>query len=159
MYKIIGGGGKEYGPVDLAQMQRWLRENRINGTTLVQASEGGEWKPLSSYPEFAAAPALPPQGPAPAPGLAAPLATSVDVPSYLVPAILVTLLCCLPMGVPAIVYASQVTSRLGRGDIAGAQAASGKARTWCWITFVVGAIWNTIFSIMVGRMIQQQLRF
>jgi|SRR5207302_1003724 len=155
MYKIIGGDGKEYGPVDLAQMQRWLRENRINGATMVQAAEGGEWKPVSSFPEFATAPAQPSGAPVPA----APLATSVDVPSYLVPAILCTLLCCLPLGIPAIVYAAQVTNRLGKGDIAGAQLASGKARTWCWIAFVIGAIWNTIFSIMVGRMIQQQLRF
>jgi len=157
MYKIIGGDGKEYGPVDLAQMQRWLRENRINGATMVQSAEGGEWKPLSSFPEFAPAPApaLPTQAPVPA----APLATSVDVPSYLVPAILCTLLCCLPLGVPAIIYASQVTSRLGKGDIAGAQVASGKARAWCWIAFVAGAICNTITSIMVGRMIQQQMRF
>jgi len=155
MYKIIGGDGKEYGPVDLAQMQRWLRENRINGATMVQAAEGGEWKPASSFPEFATAPLQTSGAPVPA----APLATSVDVPSYLVPAILCTLLCCLPLGVPAIVYAAQVTNRLGKGDIAGAQLASGKARTWCWIAFVIGAIWNTIFSIMVGRMIQQQLRF
>src|SRR2546423_9362129 len=126
MYKIIGGDGKEYGPVDLAQMQRWLRENRINATTMVQSAEGGEWKPASSYPEFGSAPAPTSAGPAPA----APLATSVDVPSYLIPPILCTLLCCLPLGVPSIVYAAQVTKRLGKGDIAGAQVASGKARTW-----------------------------
>src|SRR5256885_1441518 len=150
MYKIIGGDGKEYGPVDLAQMQRWLRENRINGATMVQAGEGGEWKPAASFPEFASAPAPALVGVAPA----APLATSVDVPTYLIPAIFCTLLCCL-LGFPSIVYATQVTRRLGKGDIAGAESASKKARTWCWIAFVVGAITNTITAVKLSRMIQQ----
>src|SRR5438105_15943527 len=110
MYKIIGGDGKEYGPVDLAQMQRWRRENRINGATMVQAAEGGEWKPASSFPEFATAP-LQTSGP---PVPAAPLATSVDVPSYLVPAIPGTLLCCLPLGAPAMLSAAQVPNGLGK---------------------------------------------
>src|SRR5437764_1395411 len=102
MYKIIGGDGKEYGPVDLAQMQRWLRENRINGATLVQAAEGGEWKPASSFAEFASAPAPPPSaGPTSAgPVPAAPLPTSIEVPTYLVPSIVCTLLCCL-LGFPS----------------------------------------------------------
>jgi len=153
MYKIIGGDGKEYGPVDLAQMQRWLRENRINGATMAQAAAGGEWKPVSSFPEFASAPPPPSAGPGPA----APLATSVDVPSYLIPAIFCTLLCCL-LGFPSIIYATQVTRRLGKGDIPGAESASKKARTWCWIAFVVGAITNTITAVKVGQMIQQ-MRF
>src|SRR5262249_46113366 len=56
-----------------------------------------------------------------------------NVPNYLVPAILVTVLCCLPFGIVAIVYASQVNDRLRAGDIVGAQAASKNAKIWCLI--------------------------
>src|ERR1044071_2155229 len=53
------------------------------------------------------------------------------VESYLVPSILVTVLCCLPFGIPAIIYAAQVQEKLQRGDIAGAQQSSKNAKTWC----------------------------
>src|ERR1700685_693933 len=46
-------------------------------------------------------------------------APTVYVPNYLVFAILSTVLCCLPAGIPAIVYAAQVNGRLQAGDIAG----------------------------------------
>lgn len=52
MYKIVGGDRKEYGPVTAEQIRQWLQEGRANGDTLVQA-EGGVWKKLSTYPEFA----------------------------------------------------------------------------------------------------------
>lgn len=51
-YKIVGGDRREYGPVDEAQVRQWIAEGRANGDTLVQ-SEGGVWKKLSQYPEFA----------------------------------------------------------------------------------------------------------
>lgn len=60
------------------------------------------------------------------------------VPNYLVFAILATAFCCLPAGIPAIVYASQVNSKLQTGDLAGAQAASNNAKMWCWISFGLG---------------------
>ena len=60
------------------------------------------------------------------------------VPNYLVHAIVVTVLCCLPFGIVAIVYAAQVNGRLAAGDYNGAVEASRKARTWCWVSFGVG---------------------
>jgi len=60
------------------------------------------------------------------------------VQNYLVFAILATVLCCLPAGIPAIVYAAQVNGKLQAGDIAGAQAASRNAKMWCWISLGLG---------------------
>lgn len=54
MYKIIGGDRKEYGPVTADQINAWILEGRANGQTLAQAQGGTEWRPLSSFPEFAA---------------------------------------------------------------------------------------------------------
>jgi hypothetical protein len=62
--------------------------------------------------------------------LAPPPAPTEYIPNYLVPAILVTLFCCLPFGIAAIVYAAQVDAKLQAGDVAGARDASQKAKTW-----------------------------
>lgn len=62
------------------------------------------------------------------------------IPNYLVFAILTTVLCCLPTGIPAIIYASQVNTKLQLGDVAGAQAASNNAKMWCWISFGLGLV-------------------
>ncbi len=62
------------------------------------------------------------------------------VPNYLVFAILATVFCCLPTGIPAIIYASQVNTKLQLGDLAGAQAASNNAKMWCWISFGLGLV-------------------
>jgi len=63
------------------------------------------------------------------------------VPNYLVWAILITIaslcLCCIVgtiPGVVAIVFATQVNSKLSAGDRAGAEQASRNAKLWCWIT-------------------------
>jgi TM2 domain-containing membrane protein YozV len=56
MYKIIGADGQQYGPVNADQIRRWLTENRVRGDTLVQLEGTPEWKPLSSFPEFAPEP-------------------------------------------------------------------------------------------------------
>lgn len=63
--------------------------------------------------------------------------TQQIVPNYLVQSILVCF-CCLPFGIPAIVYATQVNGKLQAGDHAGAVAASQSARKWCWIAFWSG---------------------
>ncbi len=74
------------------------------------------------------------------------------VPNYLVFAVLSTILCCLPTGIPAIVYSAQVNSKLLAGDLAGAQAASNNARLWCWISFGLGLamVGFTLAAMMLG---------
>jgi hypothetical protein len=53
MYKIIGGNGVEYGPVSADEVRRWVTEGRANGQTLARAEGAAEWKPISSFSEFA----------------------------------------------------------------------------------------------------------
>lgn len=72
---------------------------------------------------------------APPPQMASPVGS---VPNYLVQSILVTLFCCLPLGIVAIVFAAQVNSKLALGDVYGAQEASEKAKMWCWWSFGLG---------------------
>ena len=75
---------------------------------------------------------------------------SVHVPNYLVFAILTTVLCCLPAGIPAIVYAAQVNGKLLAGDIAGAQLASKNAKMWCWVAFGAGLAVLVLYMLVVG---------
>src|SRR5436190_11280453 len=67
MYKIIGGDQQPYGPVSAEEVRRWISEGRLNGQSLALL-EGGEWKPLATFPEFAEA--LRNRAAAPQPGLA-----------------------------------------------------------------------------------------
>lgn len=62
--------------------------------------------------------------------------------SYLVWAILVTILCCLPFGIVSIVQASKVSGLWGQGRYAEADAASKSAKKW--------AIWGAVAGIVVG---------
>jgi hypothetical protein len=82
---------------------------------------------------------------------------NVYVPNYLVFAILSTVLCCLPAGIPAIVYAAQVNGKLQLGDIAGAQAASKNAQMWCWISFGLGLAFCFIYGIIVAAGIMRHM--
>jgi hypothetical protein len=65
---------------------------------------------------------------------------AATVPNYLVFAILVTVFCCLPTGIAAIIYAAQVNTRLQAGDVAGAQQASKNAKMWVLISVGVGLL-------------------
>ena len=55
MYTIIGADQREYGPVSEEQIAQWIAQGRADARTRARAGEGGEWKPLSEFPEFAAA--------------------------------------------------------------------------------------------------------
>jgi len=72
------------------------------------------------------------------------------VPTYLAQAILVTLFCCLPFGIPAIVYAAQIGSKLASGDYAGAVHSSKQAKMWCWIGFGCGLVWIILYLLSVA---------
>jgi hypothetical protein len=51
-YKILGGDGKEYGPVTLEQMLGWVRDGRVSGGTQVWRSDQTGWVTASQLPEL-----------------------------------------------------------------------------------------------------------
>lgn len=85
-------------------------------------------------------------------------ATGGQIPNYLVQSILVTLCCCLPLGVVAIIFAAQVNSKLAAGDVAGARDASSKAKLFCWIAFGIGVVAWIIWFSMFGMGFVQAYR-
>ena len=53
MYKIRGSDNNEYGPITADQVRQWIRENRLNQSSLVERVDAPGWKPLGQFPEFA----------------------------------------------------------------------------------------------------------
>lgn len=55
MFTIIGGDGQQYGPVSEADLRKWISEGRLNAQSMAKAEGQVEFRPLSAFPEFAAA--------------------------------------------------------------------------------------------------------
>ena len=72
------------------------------------------------------------------------------VPNYLPQAILVTVFCCVPFGIVAIVNAAQVNSKLQSGDYEGALVSSQNAKKWCWISFILGIIFILLYAVILA---------
>lgn len=89
-----------------------------------------------------------------APGAAAP----GSIPNYLVQSILVTLCCCVPFGIVAIVFAAQVNSKLASGDVNGAMQSSRNAKMWVWIAFGTGLLAMAIWALTGGMAMMQGIR-
>ena len=147
MYRIIGADGQQYGPVSAEQLRQWKIEGRVNLQTRAQAEGASDWKPLAEFAEFASTTAG-----TPPPLVATASASRPHVSNHLVPSILVTLFCCLPFGIPAIVYAAQVNSKLQAGDVAGAQESSRKAKMWCWASVIGWALVTLGYLLIFGIM-------
>ncbi|HTX22284.1 MAG TPA: DUF4339 domain-containing protein [Candidatus Aquilonibacter sp.] len=58
-YVIIGGDGKEYGPVSGGDLRKWISEGRLSAQSLAKAESDAEFRPLATFPEFADAFATP----------------------------------------------------------------------------------------------------
>lgn len=75
-----------------------------------------------------------------------PVIHSDPMPStYLIWAILSTVLCCTIPGIVAIVFASQVSSKYYGGDVEGAKKASRNAEIWIIVSFVLGVLSSTLY--------------
>ena len=72
------------------------------------------------------------------------------VPNYLVQAILVTVFCCLPFGIVAIINAAQSSSKRDAGDHEGAMRAAQKSKQWCWIAVGAGVVVAVGYAFFVA---------
>ena len=60
--------------------------------------------------------------------------------TWLLESILVTIFCCLPLGIVGIINAANVSSKYESGDIEGAKKASAEAAKWTKYGFIAGII-------------------
>ena len=69
-------------------------------------------------------------------------------PTNLVWAIITTVLCCLPAGIVAIIYAMKVTNKYREGDIEGAKRASEVGAWWCIASIILGILSMPLISLL-----------
>ena len=72
----------------------------------------------------------------------------VPFSSKLALAIIVTIFCCWPFGIPAIVCAAKANARFNNGDLNGALEYNRKASMWTWICFGVGLAFDLIYGLI-----------
>ncbi len=79
-----------------------------------------------------------------------PSGATSEVQNYLIPAILATIFCCLPLGVVSIIFATQVNSKVASGDIAGAMESSKKAKMFMFIAIGLGLLtWIIVIVLWI----------
>ena len=158
-------GGSQNGPISQEVLVSKISSGEIYQSDMVWREGMTDWLPVSKIPELAAAlspaqgagPLTPLTGAAPNSPYAPPATTSPapapagPIPNYLWQSIVVTILCCWPFGIPAIIFAAKVDGLVAKGDVNGALEASRKAKKWCIITvgagLVVVSIW-VLFTIL-----------
>jgi len=74
-------------------------------------------------------------------------APAAAVPNYLVLAI-ISLFCCLPLGIVAVIFAARVNGQVQAGDTAGALESSRKAKMFSYISIGLGLVWIIIWIVM-----------
>ncbi|MDR1332266.1 MAG: CD225/dispanin family protein [Tannerella sp.] len=152
-------GETKVGPFSLEA----LKSEPIAADTLVWNSALPDWTAAGTLPElqglFATqAPPPPPPASQPAPAYQERTFGGANVPppmpeSNLIWAILVTVLCCLPLGIVSIIHATKVSSAYNLGDYEGAVKASADAKKWAiWsaIAGVVVIVLYTIFAVIIA---------
>src|SRR5258707_5563142 len=76
-------------------------------------------------------------------------AAPANVPNYLIPAI-ISLFCCLPLGVVGVIFAAQVNGKVAAGDTPGALESSRKAKLFSYIAIGLGLLaWGCYALLMV----------
>ncbi len=63
---------------------------------------------------------------------------------------LVTLCCCLPLGIASLVYSNQVNNKLAIGDIVGAQRASTLTKQCMIAGAVIGFVIQVLYILSVA---------
>src|SRR5689334_6504726 len=75
-----------------------------------------------------------------------------SVPNYLIPAI-ISLFCCLPLGIVGVIFAAQVNGKVAAGDTAGALDSSKKAKMFSFLAIglgLLGIICYVLFVVIMG---------
>ena len=152
-------GGQQLGPFEESE----LLSHGLTASTMVWREGMPDWEAASQVPELSHL--LPPiqQPPTyqqqPGYGPQQPYGARPPMPAtYLVWAILATLLCCLPFGIVSIVKASQVSTLYYQGNYAEARAASRAARNWAIASAVSsGAIVLVYVAVFFGAALIGQL--
>lgn len=126
-------GRERFGPYALDE----LRDKGLTRDTLVWKQGLPDWVPAGQVSELI--PILPASDEPPAPRFQPfPSGSATPPKNWLLESILVTLFCCLPFGILAIIYSTKVDTLWASGQYEAAERASRDAGRWVKITAVLG---------------------
>ena len=138
-------GKERYGPFTIEQLQ----ERSITPETLVWKEGMADWMPARQVTELdSLLLSTPPLSPTPPIHTAVP---SMGTPpkNWLVESILVTILCCLPLGIVGIINATKVESLWNTGQRDAALKASQEAGKWVKIAFFTGIVVIGLYILLM----------
>lgn len=164
-YFYIDASGQQTGPIPPSQFSMF----NVSADTLVWCKGMADWQragavdELKAYFNNDANGATPPPTPGTAGtangatydnvchsmGSGAPNQSMPCPPSNLVWAIVSTILCCLPTGIVAIVYACKVDNLYLMGDYQGAVEASNKARNWALGGLIASIVFYFVYILVL----------
>ena len=74
--------------------------------------------------------------------------SSTDIKTYLIPNIIATMMCCMPVGIIGIFYSTHVQHHLNSGNIDEARKASERARLFMIIAYSSGIIFGNFYLFL-----------
>ena len=151
-YYYLNSDNQRIGPFTLDQ----LLANHITGQTLIWRAGLAQWTNAMSVPEVAAR-LNPNNADAPQPAAQAQRQATENYfsnkpcpPTNLVWGIIVTILCCLPLGIVAIYKSSQVERNYYNGNYEAALKASNSALNWCIASMAICVlVWMGYFGLIL----------
>lgn len=167
-YFYIDASGQQKGPIPPSQFSMF----NVSADTLVWCKGMADWQRAGAVDELKAYFGNDANGatPPPTPGTAGTAGTASGAPcdnayhsmgsgtpnqsmpcppSNLVWAIVSTILCCLPTGIVAIVYACKVDNLYLMGDYQGAVEASNKARNWAIGGLIASVVFYFVYILVL----------
>jgi hypothetical protein len=157
--------GNQLGPVAQGELISKLASGEVSPTDLVWKDGMGDWIPAAQVADLRQIAPIQEtsvtSGPlvesqikqspySPPVTDSSQMSANQPIPNYLWQSIVVTILCCWPLGIPAIVYAAKVEGLKARGDIAGAIQASANAKRWSFIALGGGVIVAVVYiAVMI----------
>lgn len=137
-YYYLNDKNIQQGPIPADQ----LTACGVTRNTKVWKQGMSQWLPAGEIPELASLFATPPVPPVPPVPPTPPIDKKPD--NLLVWSILATVLCCLPLGIAAIIYSNKVDPLWNEGKYEEAKKAAETAKMYCIISLVVGILSYTI---------------
>ncbi len=150
-YFYIDANGNQVGPCTTEQ----LRSAQLTPNTLIWCEGMSNWEKASTIAELKATnpftPPVPPTAHTSNHSTQPQTRDNNDIKpeTYMVWAIIATLLCCLPIGIVAIVHANKVDTLWTQGDKAGAKKASDNAKMWCFISAGAGLLVSLLYILII----------
>jgi Interferon-induced transmembrane protein/GYF domain 2 len=155
--------GTQLGPIEQHEMIAKIAAGEIAASDMCWREGMADWQPVSKVAELTSTAAVlpsafgsaiapvagqPQNSPYASPTVNQSLAHGAVIPNYLWQSIVVTLLCCWPFGIPAIIAAAKVDGLSARGDVPGAMAASASAKKWMIISAIAWVVVVVIYVII-----------